>query len=260
MTYFGEVLFEWRGGPFFATERAYGARQRIESHVHEMPYLCVVTRGEYREETPHATHDCRRATVLLHPAGSSHSDRFADIDSRCLNVEIDPRWLRDHAFLREHAVFRDGPLSALGLRIEREMRSRDDLTGLALEGLLLEMTVALERSARTSVPPWLQRAIERLHEETPSLRELAVDAGVHPGHFARAFRRHAGCTVGEYVRRVRIERAMRAIDAGGVLADVAAMCGFADQSHFTRAFRRVTGSTPAAYRRQAKTRIPFKTL
>ena len=127
MSYFGRILFEWSHGPFFVTERAYGPRQRIASHVHEKPYLCVVTRGEYREQTSRATHDCRRATVLLHPAGSSHSDQFADVDSRCLNVEVDPHWLREHKFLREHAVFRDGPLSALGLRMEREMRRPSEI-------------------------------------------------------------------------------------------------------------------------------------
>lgn len=259
MSYFGRVLFEWRSEPFFVTERAYGPRQRIAPHVHEKPYLCVVTRGEYRERTPHATHDCRRATVLLHPAGSTHSDEFADVDSRCLNVEIEPHWLRDHRFLREHVVFENGPLPAIGLRIEREMHERDELTPLAMEGLLLEMTVATERSARDAMPSWLRRSISRLREETPSLNVLAADAGVHPGHFARAFRRHVGCTVGDYARRVRIERAIEAIDAGGALADVAIACGFADQSHFTRTFRRVTGTTPSAHQRQTKMRIAYKT-
>ncbi|HJW95118.1 MAG TPA: helix-turn-helix transcriptional regulator [Thermoanaerobaculia bacterium] len=264
MSYFGRVLFEWHGTPFFVTERAYGPRQRIASHVHEKPYLCVVTRGEYRERTPGATHDCRRATVVLHPAGSRHSDEFADLESRCLNVEIDPQWLGEHRFLREHAVFSDGPLPAIGLRIEREMRERDELTPLVIEGLLLEMTVAAERSTRNAMPGWLRRSMERLRDDkqeclSSTLRELATSAGVHPGHFARAFRRHIGCTVGDYLRRVRIERAIDAMNAGGVLAEVASACGFADQSHFTRTFRRVTGTTPSAYQREAKMRSGFKT-
>lgn len=254
MTYFGQPLFEWRSGPLFVSERAYGARARIAAHVHEQPYVCVVTRGEYTEVTPRAAHDCRRATVLLHPAGSRHSDRFAAVDSRCLVVEIDPRWLAEHdapRALREHAVFRHGPVSTLGMRIESEMRTRDDVTRLALEGLLLETIAAAERCTRDDVamPAWLRRAIEQLHDDPRALSDVAAAAGVHPGHFARAFRRHAGCTVGEYVRRVRVERAKERIASGDALADVAIACGFADQSHFTRTFRRIAGVTPAAYRR-----------
>ncbi|HVR41628.1 MAG TPA: AraC family transcriptional regulator, partial [Thermoanaerobaculia bacterium] len=135
-----------------------------------------------------------------------------------------------------------------------EMRERDDVTPLALEGLLLELIAVAERSARdeNSAPAWLRRAIEHLHDDprgAHSLRDLARFSGVHAGHFARAFRRHAGCTLGDYVRRIRVERAKEAIAAGCALADVADACGFADQSHFTRTFRRIAGVTPAAYRR-----------
>ena len=35
--------------------------------------------------------------------------------------------------------------------------------------------------------------------------------------------------------------------AAANLADIAAMCGFADQSHMTRAFRRFRGYTPGQY-------------
>jgi AraC-like DNA-binding protein len=35
------------------------------------------------------------------------------------------------------------------------------------------------------------------------------------------------------------------------LADVAAVCGFCDQSHLARSFRHVLGCTPSDYRRRA---------
>jgi AraC family transcriptional regulator len=73
---------------------------------------------------------------------------------------------------------------------------------------------------------------------------------VHPGYLASAFRRHFGCTIGEFVRRQRIALACRALtDGDAPLADVAIEAGFADQSHFTRTFKRQLGMTPAAYRK-----------
>jgi transcriptional regulator GlxA family with amidase domain len=36
------------------------------------------------------------------------------------------------------------------------------------------------------------------------------------------------------------------------LADIAAACGFADQSHFTRVFTSIVGASPGAWRKQAQ--------
>jgi len=41
-------------------------------------------------------------------------------------------------------------------------------------------------------------------------------------------------------------------DGGLSLTDVAAECGFTDQSHFTREFRRAFGVSPGAWRRALK--------
>ena len=49
--------------------------------------------------------------------------------------------------------------------------------------------------------------------------------------------------------RVRIEESMHMLSHGDcTLADIAARCGFYDQSNFTRQFRAATGVTPGTYR------------
>jgi transcriptional regulator GlxA family with amidase domain len=60
-------------------------------------------------------------------------------------------------------------------------------------------------------------------------------------------------TAGDYVRRLRLWRARDALDCDrdSSLSEIAADCGFADQSHFTRHFRRLFGTTPGAYRLRA---------
>jgi AraC family transcriptional regulator len=83
----------------------------------------------------------------------------------------------------------------------------------------------------------------------PSLAELAALARVHPVHLARSFRQHYGVSIGEYVRRLRLEWAAAQLAATQTpIALLAAQAGFADQSHFTRAFKRHTGLTPGRYR------------
>jgi AraC family transcriptional regulator len=84
----------------------------------------------------------------------------------------------------------------------------------------------------------------------PGVAEIARAAGVHPVYLARTFREHHGMTIGEYVRKLRIEHACRLISTTGApLSEIALAAGFCDQSHFSRTFKRVTGSSPAEYRR-----------
>jgi AraC family transcriptional regulator len=137
----------------------------------------------------------------------------------------------------------------------------DQAAPLAIEGLLLELLAAGAR--RSSVrgpgtqPAWLGDVLEILHGDTAShwtLSHLAAAVQVHPVTLARAFRRARACSVGEYVRRLRIERAAQ--ELGGTtrsIAEIAMTAGFADQSHFSNVFRRHTGMSPSAFRRSVRT-------
>jgi AraC family transcriptional regulator len=53
--------------------------------------------------------------------------------------------------------------------------------------------------------------------------------GVHPAHRGRAFRRHFGCTPGDYVRGLRAEVARRRLaTSDGPLVVVALAVGYSD--------------------------------
>jgi AraC family transcriptional regulator len=83
-----------------------------------------------------------------------------------------------------------------------------------------------------------------------TLSTLAAHVGRHPSHLARAFRAAHDCTVGEYLRRLRLNALAGALALGDEsIAELALAHGFADQSHGTRALRRWLGTTPAALRR-----------
>ena len=94
-----------------------------------------------------------------------------------------------------------GPLALLALRLHNEFRSRDSWSGLAIEGLTLEMMAELARcsskQSEQGVPRWLDEVKQKLASriaETPPLAALAASAGVHPVHFARVFRAKHECT------------------------------------------------------------------
>jgi transcriptional regulator GlxA family with amidase domain len=67
---------------------------------------------------------------------------------------------------------------------------------------------------------------------------------------ARGFRDHLGCTVGDYVRRLRVRCASELLTSTTIpLSDVAMRAGFFDQSHMTRVVKQFLGVTPAVLRR-----------
>jgi AraC-like DNA-binding protein len=148
-------------------------------------------------------------------------------------------------------------------RLREECRRPDDASALAVEGLVLELLAEISRARAepscTHPPRWLDRVLELLRDrfsENVSLDEVAATAGVSADHLTRTFRRYHGCTIGEYIRRLRIEYAcQRLLSSQDCLIKLALDAGFYDQSHFTKAFKRHMGVTPATFRNQRSLRI-----
>src|SRR5262249_6006969 len=143
-----------------------------------------------------------------------------------------------------------------------EFRHTDELSPLAIEGLTLELLAECSRRAsRISdrhPPRWLLTVCDLVQArfcERLTLGAIAESVGVHPAHLARVFRRFHGCTLGDHVRKLRIEFACRRLTTSDTpLADIALAAGFSDQSHSSNTFKRHTGVSPAAFRKSARPR------
>ena len=89
-------------------------------------------------------------------------------------------------------------------------------------------------------------------DEDITVDALAREAGLSRVHLTRAFAQQFGVPPHIYLNAVRLEKAQSAMLAGQSLAEVAAACGFADQSHFSRRFKGSVGLAPGAWLRQMK--------
>lgn len=94
-------------------------------------------------------------------------------------------------------------------------------------------------------------------DEALDLEELARAAQLSPLHFHRIFRGMLGETPLELHRRIRLERAARALVGDGgddapPITRIAFDAGYETHESFTRAFRQAYGSSPSEFRERAR--------
>ncbi|WP_336694889.1 AraC family transcriptional regulator [Delftia acidovorans] len=110
------------------------------------------------------------------------------------------------------------------------------------------------------------RTLSRLHEArakemlrsrldgTVSIGDIADACHLSRSYFIRAFRETTGQTPLQWLQAQRMSVARGLLlESQLTLAEIAAACGFADQSHFTRVFTQAEGRPPGHWRRQIGT-------
>ena len=81
------------------------------------------------------------------------------------------------------------------------------------------------------------------------LEDVADAACFSPFHFHRVFRMLMGETLGVFIKRVRLERAVYLLShqPGATLTEIALACGFSSSSDFSRSFRAHYGVAPRRF-------------
>jgi AraC family transcriptional regulator len=96
--------------------------------------------------------------------------------------------------------------------------------------------------------------IEEHLEENPSLEEVARAASFSKYHFHRIFKNLTGESVGEFARRLRLEKAacMLRFSPRASVTEVAHRYGFSSSQNFARAFRKHFDYSPSEFREQLR--------
>jgi AraC-like DNA-binding protein len=246
---------------FNLCETVFPDETSVPAHDHPRAHLTLILKGGCLETYLGKTQTLApRAVTYLSP-GEPHALRVLSKKFRTFDIELDDAWMARISGRPIQVGVLQGygnpSISWLANRLYREFKEGDDVSPLAMEGLVLEAMATLARTSggrgSKRAPRWMNRVLETLQDEFArqiSLSELASIAGVRPSRLAAVFREQYRTTVGDYIRKVRVERAIeRMADPNATLADIALATGFSDQSHFSRAFKRETGMSPARYRR-----------
>jgi AraC-like DNA-binding protein len=127
----------------------------------------------------------------------------------------------------------------------------EDLAAWLVE--TLERLMSTIEAQEDFTPPLLiTKAMDYLRENISNevTRDgVARHAGISPSHFSRLLKQRTGRSFTELVRQCRVDLACEMLrDPDVPLAEIAAACGFCDQSYFTRVFNETKGVTPGRFR------------
>jgi AraC family transcriptional regulator len=244
---------------FVCSELVQRTPRAYPTHHHERDYFFLVLGGDYREGTPRRMNEFAPVSAGFNPKFVPHAGDAGRAGAHLFTIEFADDFLRKHfSDVPGDTVIDFGARDIVwtALRLFRCFRQRETADHLSFESIACELVGTAqvrEDYAIDAAPIWLRRVQERLDAAMTfgcSVSDLAHEAGVHPVHLARVFRKVTGVSPGEYLQRARADRACDLLlNSEMPLSEVATECGFYDQSHMTRIVRRYSQATPRALRR-----------
>ena len=216
------------------------------------------------------------AGIVLHPEKvvRTHDGVGVFFDPAAVGGDTLPPWTawRAHPLLFPFLHGRSGGLLRLRLpagsrpawdgsiaAIEDELAARRDGYQQAALAHLTLLLIEVARLAgdvvddlRRSGEPLLAdvfAVIERRHSEALSLRDVARELAMTPGHLTTVVRRRTGRTVQEWITERRMAEARDLLSETELpISEVARLVGMTDPGYFSRVFRRMHGTSPRQWR------------
>ncbi len=242
--YLGTNVHSYGTGGLTISETIYHQKVFEGWHCHENHHITLILRGGNRDQRKQQEIMAAPGAVLRYNEGELHRNMHTQHPSRNINLEIERDFLKQHAL--QFTDLQHTPALKLSvLKIYRESKLADTCSQASIETSLLHL---FSNKASQNTPPWIAQLKDLLHDrwnESLSLQELSAQLNIHPVTISKYFPRYFSCTLGEYLRKLRVEKAVDLMQQEEMsLTELAYHCGFFDQSHFIRAFKMYTGFRP----------------
>lgn len=219
-------------------------------HYHDNPTICFLLQGGAVERRNQSSYERFPCDARFYHAAELHQSTIKVFPAACVNLELKPRFLNQYEISEDivrRAVAENVDVKFLMLKIYNEFLIKDSLTNDSIKILLLGMLDDARKSSRKK-PEWINKLREILNDrwaEHITLEDLSGAVNVHPVTISKHFTKYFSCTLGEYTRKLKIDKSLFLIKNSKLsLTEIALQCGFADHSHFTRNFKKMTGLLP----------------
>jgi AraC family transcriptional regulator len=245
-------------GEIFMSNTCYTKEVQSDWHYHENPFFSFLLSGGSVENRKNECIECIAGQIYFYNWQEPHKNTNYQENTQNFNIELDVHWLKTLG-ITETAIagsflIQNPDIKFTIVKLFKEFLRPDDLSKASVHLLTLEL---LHQLGNTSVarhkPVWVNQLKEILHDnwsENLGLQQLASLLNIHPVTISKYFSRYFDCTLGEYVRKIRVEKALELVRSTSCsLSTIAYECGFADQSHFIRTFKNQTGFRPNEFRK-----------
>ena len=218
------------------------------------PHFSVLLSGSYSENLDGDVFHCTPGSVLFKPSDAVHGNSFP-APATSLIVEIEESSLENDVlseYLKAPRQESSASVQRMLFTIRAELRTKEPLAELIIQAAILELLGRLARAGDIVNRQSVSEAIDFLRDNVTrnvTLTEIATAVGVPTPKLARDFSAATGLSIGEYLRRYRVDLGITALTTSRkTVSAIAAELGFSDHSHFTRVFKQATGYTPASLR------------
>lgn len=223
-------------------------------HAHENSHLSLVLKGQMAvARKRHCGLDTSIEQLSYVRSGEEHQNFLASQTGKNINLEFESSFLYSYE-IKEHdleSLTTSPGTSLMMLKIYNELCFQQCGFVDHIHALLLGMLQPPRQLNKPGIPKWVSLVRELLHDNWNndlSLKNLSEISGVHPVTISRYFALYFGCSLGEYRRRLKLDRALAMIHSSqGSLTEIAYACAFFDQSHFIKAFKESTGFLPRQF-------------
>lgn len=194
--------------------------------------------------------------ILNGMPATSHWGAMEDLQKRYPLIDFKP----DHVVTHSKAIITGGggfsSLNALLYFIEKNS-SKEISVELskyyALDyGRISQSVFSIFSGQRLHDDPEIhkaQRYIEEKFKSDISVEQIAGEVNMSKRNFIRRFKNATALNPIEYIQRIKIEAAKKALETGEAnIADVTYSIGYSDLKTFRTLFKRITGCTPVDYR------------
>ncbi|MFD2942548.1 AraC family transcriptional regulator [Flavobacterium notoginsengisoli] len=226
-------------------------------HSHNNAHITLFLKGGTTEKRKNFNETVGAGSLLFYHSDELHLNQNTLFPSRNINIEIEENLLKElqiNEATIEKSIQNSSLTKFLILKIFKETQSADVFTNDNIRMLFSQLSQAntyLERYEKS--PFWVKSLHELLNDcwnENPNLQDLATVLNLNPITISKHFPKYFGCTLGEYMRRIKINRSLPLIQTKeNNLTEIALECGFSDQSHFIRTFKTQTGFLPKQFQK-----------
>ncbi len=260
-TFFGENRKSFQADGLSIVDSQFYNYSSCPWHYHENAHFAFTTSGRLTETHKKRKLHLSAGSLLYNHSQEPHCNSDYSEKVAALHVDISPQWFNkygiNYSVIEGLNQINDPLIKNIFFNIYKEIKYYDSISPLSVESLVVNAITIMSNTGvdqNSLMPLWTKKAKEVLYEayaEEISLKQLASMVNIHPVYLCQKFPVYFKCSFGEYIRKIRIEKAVDMIlnKKDYSLTEIAYAAGFADQSHFIRTFKKNIGITPLAFKK-----------